>query len=74
MQKKNDNTEIRGKVIFAFRYVCHGCTQPAAYAENTEDVKSCTCPHCHKTQECKPENWVLMGETEKAQINARYGV
>lgn len=41
------------------RYVCHGCTKPAAY-DSRSHTGTVTCPHCGLTQVCKLENWILM--------------
>lgn len=56
------------KPVMKYRYVCHGCTRPASYG--TEPVSgSVMCPHCGMSQAYKPENWVLMGDAEKADVN-----
>lgn len=69
MGAKVNVTHVEVKPKMAFRYVCHGCTRPAAYSAIPQAVAQATCPHCGLIQQTKAENWILMGEAEAAAVN-----
>lgn len=67
IKPKDPTPQVR--VIYKFRYACHGCSNVAGHGAEPFPFGVMICPHCKHENVYRPGNWLPMTDEEIKKMN-----